>query len=46
MRLAIKDAQGKNERLRAEALRWLWWVAPSVAERMGVPAEIDIIAEK
>jgi hypothetical protein len=29
IRLAIKDAcQEKNERLRAEALRWLWWVAP------------------
>jgi hypothetical protein len=29
VRLAIRDAQQcKNERLREEATRWLWWVAP------------------
>lgn len=38
VRLAIRDAiQGKKEKLRDEALRWLWWFAPTIAERAGVP---------
>lgn len=35
VKLAIKDAmQTKNERLRVEAWRWLWWVCPTVAARV------------
>jgi hypothetical protein len=34
VRLAIRDAtQCKNKRLQADALRWLWWVTPGIAER-------------
>lgn len=36
--LAIRDAtQRKNEPLRAEACTFLWTVAPTIAERSGVP---------
>jgi hypothetical protein len=34
VRLAIKDAiQAKNEQLREEAIAFLWWFAPTIAER-------------
>lgn len=36
LRRAIKDAQGKQERVREEAARWLWEHAPTIAERAGV----------
>lgn len=40
LRVAIKDAlQHRNEHIRREAARWLWWVAPSVAARVGVPQD-------
>ena len=39
VRLAIKDAKGKQERWRDDARRWLWWVVPSVAQRVGVGIE-------
>ena len=35
VRRAIKDAQGKQERTRIEAARWLWTYAPTIAERAG-----------
>jgi hypothetical protein len=41
VRLAVRDAQeGRNEILRQEALRWLWNVAPTVAERAQLPRGI------
>lgn len=43
LRRAIKDAQacsGTQERVREEASRWLWTVAPSIAERAGVTKRI------
>lgn len=48
IRLAIKDAtKHKSEHIRAEAWRWLWMVAPRVAERAGL-SELELyqIAEK
>jgi hypothetical protein len=34
VRQAIRDAmQTENVWLRDEALQWLWWVAPGIAER-------------
>jgi hypothetical protein len=40
MRRAIKDAQGKQERVREEAARWLWEHAPVVAARAGVQINV------
>lgn len=37
LRRAIKDAQGKQERVREEAARWLWTFAPTIAERAKLP---------
>jgi hypothetical protein len=41
VRRAIKDAQGKQERVREEAARWLWDHAPRIAERVEVPAPVE-----
>ena len=38
VRVAIRDAQGKDARLSEEARLWLWWFAPTIAERANVTA--------
>jgi hypothetical protein len=40
VRRAIKDAQGKQERVREEAAQWLWDHAPAIAERAGVQIKV------
>ena len=37
IRRALKDAQDSNPKLRDEATQWLWWFAPTVAQRAGAP---------
>lgn len=38
LRNAIRDAtRHTNEHVRAEAARWLWSVAPTIAQRVGLP---------
>lgn len=38
LKLAIKDAtRHKQEHTRYEAAQWLWTIAPTVAQRAGVP---------
>jgi hypothetical protein len=41
LRYAIRDArQDKDQQLREDATRWLWWWAPAIAEKAGVQINV------
>jgi hypothetical protein len=42
VRRAIKDAQAGNERVREDSLRWLWWVAPGIAQCVRLPRVVEV----